>query len=116
MVTYDFYTDTYHGNSIAENNWEALEREASAKLRQYKRKYTVIVPDENSESMAVCVMAETLDYFEAMQNGIGAAQSATIGSVSVSYSTQSVDLSPKGKERELYRSACLYLDIYRGVG
>ena len=116
MVTYDFYTDTYHGSSIAKDNWDALEREASAKLNQYKRKYTVTAPEENSEAMAVCAMAETMDYFETAQSGTGAVQSASIGSVSVSYGNAvGVDLSPKGQEKELFRCACLFLDIYRGV-
>ena len=117
MVPYDFYTNTYHGSAISAENWPALERDASAKLNQYKRKYTVTAPEETSEAMAVCAMAESIDFFEAAQNGSTAVQSASIGSVSVSYgnAAQSLDLSPKSKEKELYRCACLYLDIYRGV-
>lgn len=117
MVTYDFYTETYRGTSISEENWDALERDASAQLSQYKRKYTVTAPEKNSEDMAVCAMAEVLDYFEVVQNGAGTVQSASIGSVSVSYGNTAagVDLSLKGREKELFRCACLYLDIYRGV-
>ena len=117
MVTYEFYTKTFHGSSIQETAWPALEREASAKLSQYKRRYTVIASDEASEAMTVCAMAEALDFFEAALNGTGAVQSASIGSVSVSYgnAAQNLDLSPKGREKELYRCACLYLHIYRGV-
>lgn len=117
MVTYEFYTNTFHGSSVTEAAWPALEWEASAKLSQYKRKYTVTAPEENSEAMAVCAMAEALDYFDAALNGTGAVQSASIGSVSVSYGNAafSLDLSPKGREKELYRCASLYLQIYRGV-
>lgn len=117
MVTYEIYTKTFHGSSISEDAWPALEQEASAKLSQYKRRYAVTAPEETSEPMAVCAMAEVLDYFEAALNGTGAVQSASIGSVSVSYgnAASSVDLSPGSKEKELYRAACLYLDIYRGV-
>lgn len=117
MVPYDFYTGTYHGSAIPEAAWPALERDASAKLNQYKRKYTVTAPDGDAEAMAVCAMAEALDYMEAAQNGTGAVQSASIGSVSVSYgnAAASMDLSPKGREKELYRAASLYLEIYRGV-
>ena len=116
MVPYDFYTKTYHGSAITEEGWPALERDAAAKLNQFKRKYTVTAPEETSEAMAVCAMAETIDFFEAAQNGT-TVQSASVGSVSVSYgnTAQSLDLSPKGKEKELYRCACQYLDIYRGV-
>lgn len=118
MVSYDFYVDVYHGSSISEDNWDAMERDASAKLSQFKRKYTVVAPEKNSEAMAVCAMAETLDYYEILENGNVAIQEASVGSVSVAYdnSASSLDISPKAKGRELYRVACLYLDIYRGVG
>ena len=117
MIEYEFYANTYGGGTIPEAAWPALEREASAKLRQYKQNYTVTAPDEDAEAMAICAMAEALDYFDAALNGTTAVQSASVGSVSVSYGSaaKSVDLSIKGRERELYRCACLYLDIYRGV-
>lgn len=66
----------------------------------------------------MCAMAETLYGFDLLANGTGGpVQSASIGSVSVSYggAAQTADLSPKGQERELYRCACRYLDICRGV-
>jgi len=117
MVEYFFYKESYKGSSVSLDAWPMLERNARAKLNQYKRKYKVIAPDEHSEAMAVCAMAEALDYFAAAQNGAGTVQSASIGSVSVSYgnAASGVDLSPKGQEKELYNCACLYLEIYRGV-
>ena len=116
MVSYDFYLTEYCGSSISEETWHALERNASAKLKQYKHKYSVTAPEENSEAMAVCAMAEAMDYFETAQSGTGAVQSASIGSVSVSYgNVVGVDLSHKVQEKELFRCACLFLDIYRGV-
>lgn len=117
MVDFGFYVNSYHGSAIDEKDWPALEREASAKLRQYKKTFTVSAPDKDAEAMAVCAMAESIDYFNAALNGTTAVQSASIGSVSVSYGNplQSADLSAKGREKELYRCACLYLDIYRGV-
>lgn len=70
--------------------------------------------------MAICAMAEALYGFELIANGEGGpVQSASIGSVSVSYGSggaQAVDMSPAGQTRELYRTACLYLEIYRGCG
>lgn len=118
MVEYGFYIGTYKGTSITLEEWEALEAQASAQLARYKRIYTVTAPGENSEAMAVCTMADTLAYFSAVQSGsAGPVNSASIGSVSVSYAGASgMDFSPKGQERELYRCACQYLDIYRGVG
>ena len=79
---------------------------------------TIVTPQVVCEAMAVCAMADALAYFAAAQNGAGVVASASIGSVSVSYAgaANAVDLSPKGQAKELYRSASLYLDFYRGVG
>lgn len=117
MVDYDFYVNTYRGGSISEPEWPVFSARAQDQLSKYKRIYTVTPPGETSEAMAVCAMADTLAYFVAAQNGTGAVASASIGSVSVSYgSVSAVDISPKAQEKELYRSAAQYLEIYRGVG
>ena len=118
MVEFSFYAGTYRGSSITDAEWPLYEARAADQLKRYKRIYTVTAPDENAEAMAVCAMADTLAYFVAAQNGTGGAVSAaSIGSVSVSYGGgTTVDLSPKAQEKELYRCACQYLDIYRGVG
>ena len=44
--------------------------------------------------------------------------SVSVGSVSETYSggSGSLDFSQAAQGREMYRRACLYLDIYRGVG
>lgn len=119
MVDYTFYVGTYLGSSIPENDFLSYAARAEERLKRYKRIYTVSAPEDNSEAMAVCAMAEALYSFDLIANGEGGAvQSASIGSVSVSYgsSAGSVDISPKGQEKELYRCACLHLDIYRGCG
>lgn len=118
MIDYEFYTDTYHGCSISADEWQQLESRAEDQLKRYKRIYTVTAPETTAEPMAICAMADALAYFNAAQNGTGAVQSASIGSVSVSYgnTAAAVDMTPKGQERELLRCARLYLDIYRGVG
>lgn len=118
MIDYEFYTGEYFGQSISGEEWPTFARRAQEQLNRYKRIYTVTAPEENSEAMAVCAMADALAYFAAAQNGDGGVvSSASIGSVSVSYggSAGAVDLSAKGQAKELYRCACLYLDIYRGV-
>lgn len=118
MVEYCFYTMKYSGQSISCEEWEFYAKRAQEQLNRYKRIYTVTAPEEDSEAMAVCAMADALAYFTAAQNGAGGAiSSASIGSVSVSYagSNGSVDLSAKGQARELLRCAKQYLDIYRGV-
>lgn len=120
MTSYDFYWNTYRGGSIPEAEWPRCEARARDQLRRYRRVYQVSAPRPRSVDMAVCAMAEALYSFELLANGeAGPVQSASIGSVSVSYgggAGQSVDLSPGGQERELYRCASRYLDIYRGCG
>lgn len=118
MVEFSFYRDVYRGSSIPGTDWPLFEARAADQLARYKRIYTVTSPDEKSEAMAICAVADALAYFTAAQNGAGGAvASASIGSVSVSYAGgASVDLSPKGQARELYRCASQYLEIYRGVG
>ena len=118
MVNYCFYMHNYKGVSIDLFEWPTYEAKAAAQLAYYKRIYTVTAPDENAEAMAVCAMADALAYFAAVQNGTAAVTSASIGSVSVTYggASGSVDMTPKGQSRELYRCASQYLDICRGVG
>ena len=115
MVEHEFYILEYHGASISSpDEWYTYESRAAAQLERYKRIYTVSAPDENAESMAICAMADAFYAFDSVANGWNI-QSASIGSVSASYgSTPSIDISPKGQAKELYRCACLYLDIYRG--
>ena len=117
MIEYSFYIGTYKGSSITETEWPFFAVRAQEQLNRYKRTYTVTAPEENSEALAVCAMADALAYFAAAQNGAGGAvSSASIGSVSVSYGGgNAIDLSPRGQAAELYRCACCYLEIYRGV-
>ena len=114
-VDYTFYIGTYMGNSIAEDDWLALEARAEDRLNKYKRWYTVTAPNDTAEAMAICAMADAFNYFDAAANGLVYA-SSTIGSVSSSGGgVTSVDTSAKGQAKELYRCAQEYLDIYRGV-
>lgn len=115
MVDYEFYKSTYLGSSISDTEWPAFCARAEEQLARYKRIYTVTPPEETSEAMAVCAMAEVVAAIAATQSGTGTVASASIGSVSVSYSNATaIDLSTKGQARELYSAACRYLDIYRG--
>lgn len=120
MVEHEFYISTYQGGSIPDTEWPLYEARAFGQLARYKRIYEVTAPEPDAESMAVCAMAEALYGFDLIANGEGGpVQSASIGSVSASYgaaSGQTIDISPKGQAAELFRCACLYLDIYRGVG
>ncbi|MCI8990836.1 MAG: hypothetical protein HFF59_08490 [Lawsonibacter sp.] len=120
MVDYDFYVDGYRGSSIPQEEWPACEQRAAAQLERYERIYQVTALGADSEPKAVCAIAEALYTFDLLASGeAGPVQSASVGSVSVSYGgtgAQTLDLSPRGREKELYRCASLYLDIYRGVG
>lgn len=118
MTSCDFYLNVYPGGSIPPEEWPGCEARARAQLDRYRRMYRVTIPRPRAADMAICAMAEALYSFDLMAIGEGGpVQSASIGSVSVSYggTAQSIDLSPKGREKELYRCASLYLDIYRGV-
>lgn len=119
MTDYDFYVNIYHGTSIPQAEWFTYAARAAEQLERYKRIYTVSIPENtpDGEQRVVCAMAEVLYSFDLLANGEGGpVQSASIGSVSTSYgsSGQFLDLSPKGQERELYRCASRYLDIFRG--
>ena len=122
MIEFEFYKDRYRGGSITAEEWPAYEARAAVELARYKRSYTVTVPEyePDAEALAICAMAESLYGFDLIANGEGGpVQSASIGSVSTSFgtaSTAAVDVSPRGQAQELYRCACLYLDIYRGRG
>lgn len=120
-ISYGFYSESYRGNAIPEEEFPRYMARAEEQLSRYRRIYTVTVPEDlpDGEVRAVCAMAEALYGFDLIASGeAGPVQSAAIGSVSVSYGApaQAVDISPKGQARELYRCAIRYLDIYRGAG
>lgn len=119
MTDYTFYLTEYMGDVADNETFPRLATRADEQLRRYERLYTVTQPEEHSRDLAVCAMVDALAAMEAMLSGEGGAvSSASIGSVSVSYGAPSslgVDLSTKGQERELYRAAARYLDIYRGA-
>lgn len=110
MADYVFYTDTYLGGSIPQEDFPRLAARAGEQLDRYRRLYRV-EGGQDSEDKAICAMADALYYYETAAN---TPQSSSIGSVSSSQG--SVDISPKAQAKELYRCACLYLDIYRGCG
>lgn len=98
---------------------------AVAQLERYKRIYTVRVPGNNEcdpltpEQRAICAMIEAYMIRDAAKEAaVRQVSSATIGSVSVNYGSapDKDTYSAKALERELYRCASQYLEIYRGVG
>ena len=117
-MDYGFYREVYRGSAIEEAQWPELARRAEDYLRKLRKAYRV-VGDEEAFAMAACAVADALCFFTAAQNGTGGAvYYASVGSVSMSGKGifSQIDLSPAGQEKELYRCAGTYLEIYRGVG
>lgn len=114
-MEYEFYTDSYLGDSIPKEEFPRLAQRARTQLERYKRDYQVTAPAPASENMALCAMADALYYFETAQSG-GLVAASAVGSVSSTFRDPGQDLGPKAQARELYRCACLYLNIYRGCG
>ena len=112
----DFYRNEYGGTVLQGASLMENLKRAEDVLASYERTYTV-TGSERDRKMALCAMAETLEYFAVAQNGQGGLRYASVGTVSVSgkgiYSP--VDISPKAQEKELYRCASTYLTIYRGL-
>lgn len=105
MADYDFYVNAYLGSSIQEKAFPSLAAQAASVLASFERRYQVS-GGSDSRNMAICAMAECLQ--ENARRGIA---SASVGQTSVHYSTE----AREPLERQLYRKAAIYLDIYRGV-
>jgi hypothetical protein len=108
MVEYDFYANIYLGSAIPEKAFPGMAARARDALVRLENIYKVVSAGEESRNMAICAMAEAI--FEARRHS--GLRSANVGSVRVQYE----DGSGKALQRELYRRAATYLDIYRGVG
>ena len=110
-----FYRQVFGGTALEEETFLEAAARAEDVLTGYERAYQVSGSEEQ-KAKALCAMAEAIAYFDAAQNGQGGLRYAKVGSVSVSgkgiYSQ--VDISAKAQEKELYRTACRYLTIYRG--
>ena len=117
QADYPFYREVFRGTALEEADFPEAAARAEDVLRSYERAYRVTGSAED-RARAVCAMAEVIAYFDAAQNGQGGLRYAKVGSVSVSgkgiYSQ--VDISASAQEKELYRTAGRYLEIYRGTG
>ena len=111
-----FYRETYGGSALTDGELPEAAQRAREVLEEFERNFRV-KGDEIARKMAICAMAEAIVYFQKAQNGEGGLRYAKVGTMSVSgkgiYSA--IDISPQAQERELYRAACRYLDIYRGT-
>ena len=109
MVDYAYYTGSYMGSRIPEKEFSGMATRAKSALERFDRCYHVVGGDD-SRAMAVCAMAEALYADSRRSRGIAA---ESVGSVQVRY--ESDKLADQALWRTLYRQACIYLDIYRGV-
>lgn len=120
MPDFLYYQTTYMGTIQSEEEFLRCAARARDQLARYRRIYTVTAPDEDAEKMAICAMADAAAWYEEARDGTGGpVASVSVGSVSETYSggaAGSLDFSQAAQDREMYRRACLYLDIYRGVG
>lgn len=111
MADYSFYTDVYFGSLIPEKAFPEMALRAREYLARLQNRYQVKASGEDSLTMAVCAMAESLYAHGKRRGGI---TGASLGDVSVHYGS-GADCD-KQLRRELYEKASIYLDIYRGVG
>lgn len=100
MPDFGYYTDCFAGSLIPEKDWYPSVTRAAQILADYKRHYRVVGDTEP----ALCAMAEAV-YTASQRKGIA---STTLGSMSVHYRDT--------EQKQCYRAACQYLEIYRGVG
>lgn len=105
MVDYEYYVNRYLGSAIPENAFSGVAAQAQRYLDRLKQVYRVESSGAESENFAVCAMAECLWH-----NRNRGVRSANVGGVAVHYDTDRSTV-----KRELYESAAIYLDIYRGV-
>ena len=119
MPDFLYYQTTYMGTIQDEVEFNRYAARARDQLARYRRIYTVTAPDEDAEKMAICAMADAVAWYEGARDGTGGpVASVSVGSVSETDSggaAGSLDFSQAAQDREMYRRACLYLDIYRGV-
>lgn len=102
LPDYVFYSDTYHGNQIAESDFPRLIARASAYLESLNCDLTV-VPD-NTLNMALCAVSEA---WQTNEQG-GDLSSQSVGSWSKSF----VQQKPKSNAQRLTEAAHLYLGKY----
>ncbi|MBE6771070.1 MAG: hypothetical protein E7547_02860 [Ruminococcaceae bacterium] len=111
MPGYDFYCTEFHGGSIPSEDFCAYASRAEQEIKRLERLYTV-TGTESERKLAVCAVADVLYYFDCALSG-AVVKSVSIGSVSES--GMDIDTSTKAQKKEIYRAACLHLEIYRGV-
>jgi len=106
-ANYIFYTDTYLGNAIASADFDRLALRASAYLDRMS--FDRVADDTDNTTaikMAVCAVAEELQTIE-QEGDVGGIQSERVGSLSVTYASNSI--KQRGTLKRLEERARLYL-------
>lgn len=112
-VSYETYTNVYHGSIVAEDEWPHAELLASARLARLKTlaKVTPLVDDaEYADSMSVCAMAEVIATWNRTTIGNGGLRSEHIGSVTEQYAS-AAEVMPKGLSDALIASVRPWLHV-----
>lgn len=107
MVTYDFYQNTYLGSALSEVAFKQAAARAEQWLTKLERSCHITSHGPDSYSLAVCAVAEVMDTLRKSRT----VKSQSIGGVSITYA----DDSCQRLERQLIKTAEIYLDICRGV-
>jgi hypothetical protein len=110
-VDYDYYTDTYLGTDIAEDDFDQLALRASAVIDQitFNRAGPVVTAGTDTDTidliqMAACAVAEELQT-QSSESANGVIQSESVGRHSVTYAQGSV----QSKRMRQSEAAQLYL-------
>ncbi len=96
-VDYNYYTNTYKGNSIPENDFDRL----IIRAKGYLKRFRAVDETDNDTMMALCAIAEAWQ-----ENEQGIVTSQSVGSWS-----KSVEKEKKSNEQRLYEAARMYVNI-----
>ena len=112
MPDYEFYRARFGGTDLTPDEFRRYAALAARHLQKARRCWRMQPVEENAAELALCQLAETLSYFDWLENG-GAASGVAVGSVSQKGASLP-KVTAQSKARELYRAMGLYFDIYRG--
>lgn len=106
MISYDFYKNVYLGTAISEVAFPHAIARGEEWVAKLERTCQVEPYGPDSRAMAVCSVAETMEYHRKHQQIV----QASIGGVTVRYEDD------RKLQRQLWRNVAVFLDIKRGVG
>jgi|GEM_PF-3885648 len=118
-LNFTFYTDTYHGNRIAKDDWARLSLRAVATLEYYERIWTVGFDPLANRDMAICAIAEEQQATDVAEGSTaaqgGSVASVRTGSVAVTYDATAAANIAASHGTRVVDALRLYAIVYRGV-